>query len=405
MYKQEHGQFKVTKLKINGITILPTAIVSLIINESISSPAITGTFSIADWQGFDEVGEIFAGDSFQITFHTEDSKELNLDFTIYESKLNNDPNQTFGSVIYSFCSPWLIDGMTRQISKSYIDKYCHEIIEDLLIQCGAKIGYIEPIKHKFNHFTTPLWTPIHSITHLLSYALNKNDVGGYTLWTDLKENKVYCTTIDYLFKGKHGDFSSEPFTSIVENEAYKNRIESINIETGFDMIRYGNSGIASTRLDGFNFDKTTIYSTTEKITDIKTTHLSTKLPINPKFLVTKYQKIKGCVLHPSTDYLIKDTNQYEDLVKGKLYTQYALLSSDIIKANIFSNPLSERRVGHLVSLNYPTQDTPKTNTVKQYTGKYIIKHLKHIIINGNYKQAITLICDGYKQSSADLIKW
>ena len=404
MYKQEYTQFKVTKLKIHDITVLPTAIVSLVINESISSPAITGYFQIADWQGFDEVGEIFAGDSFQLTFSTEDSTELNLDFTIYESIVNNDPNQTYSAITYSFCSPWLIDGMTRQISKSYIDKYCHEIIEDLLVQCGANIGYIEPTKHKFNHFTTPLWTPIHSITHLLTYALNKNEVGGYTLWTDLKENKVYCTTIDYLFKGKHGDLSKEPFTSTVQNETYRNRIESINIETGFDMIRYGNSGIASTRLDAFNFDKDKVYSTSEKITDLKSTHLSSKLPINPKFLDSKYQKIKGCALHPSTDYLIKDKS-HEDFIKGKLITHYALLSSDIIKVNILSNPLSERRVGNLVSLKYPTQDTPKTDTVKQYSGKYVIKHMKHFIVGSNYRQAITLICDGYKESNSNLIKW
>lgn len=398
------AQFDIKSYKIKGHDVLPQAIGEMNIYESILNPAILGNFTLADWQGFDEVGEIFGGDPVEIVFKTEDETELSLKFTIISNSVKVDPSNTFNIVTYNFCSPWLVDGLTRQISKHYKDKYIHEIIEDLLKECGVTKFYIEPTKQKLNHFTTPLWTAVHSITHLCSFAMNKEDIGGYVFWTDMKEDKVYCTTVDYLYKGNHGKLPL-PFKTIAENEFYQNKVDSINIESTFDILRYANLGMGNTRFDGLFYDKKKVFSTKEDVTQIPHKHLSTKLPLTKMFQDKKYMSIKPCYLHPSTDALVTDDKMYEDMINGKLKARYVNLFADAFKVNVLVNPNSTRRAGNHCLLNYQTQDQPKTGTDKQYTGEYIIRDIRHLIFNGNYRQAITMICDGYKLSKNDLIQW
>jgi hypothetical protein len=397
-------QFAVKEYKIKNIKVLPQAIGEFNIYESITNPAILGHMTLADWQGFDEVGEIFAGDPFEIVFCTEDETELSLKFTIFSNSIRVNPASTFNVVTYNFCSPWLVDGLIRQVSKHYKDKYIHEIIADLLKEVGAEVGYIEPTKQKLNHFTTPLWTVVHSITHLCSFAMNKQDVGGYNFWTDLKDGKVYCTTMDYLYKGTHG-VDDQAYTTIARNEFYQNRVETISIENTFDLIRYANLGMGNTRFDGVFYDKKKVFSTKEDVTQIPHAHLSTKLPLNIKYKDKKYASIKACYIHPSTDSLISDDKIYEEHIMGKLKNRYANLFVDAIKANVFANPNSSRRAGMMCLLKYQTQSQPKTGTDKQYTGYYIIRDIRHIMFNGVYKQAVSMICDGYKLSNNNLITW
>jgi hypothetical protein len=397
------SQFNVKTFKIKGIEVLPQALNNFNIFESLTHPGIYGYFTVADWQGFDEVGEIFGGDLFEVIFKTDDGDELSLKYTIYSNSLKVDPGLSYNTVTYNFCSTWLVDGFSRQVSKHYKNKYVHEIITDLLIECGATIGYVEPTKQKLTHFTTPLWTAIHSINHLTTFALSKQDVGGYVIWTDMKTDKVYCTTIDYLYKGKHG-ILDKPFTTIAINPIYENRVESITLENSFDIIRHTNVGMANTKFQTYNYDTGKIVSTTKKANEVPHYHLSSKMPLNSKFGTDKYVSLGTCFNFPSTD-ILSTKNMHEDLYNGKLNTRYANLFTDVFRVNLLSNPTSTRRAGNVVYLNYQTQDYPKNLTDKQYTGQYVIRDIRHLIHNGNYMQAITIMNDGYKISANDLIKW
>lgn len=401
--KNQIVSLSVKTFKIKGIEILPQAIGEVVIYESIQNPGILGTLTIADWQGLDEVGEVFAGDDFEIVFSTEESEELSLKYKLYASELKVDPSQSFNTTTYRFCSTWLIDGLTRQISKHYKDKYIHEIIEDLLSECGAKIGTIEKTKQKLNHFTTPLWTTVHSISHLCSFAINDSSVGGYVLWTDLKTDKVNCTTVDYMYQGKLQKLE-KPFTTISENERYENKITNLNFESNFDIIRFVNQGLSKTRYDGYFHDKNEVFSTKENITEIPHKHLSYKLPLNAEYLDKKYDSIHSCMLYPSTDSLA-NKNQYTDLVEGYMKYRYVNLFSDVFKINLLVNPTSIRRVGALCKLDYQSQDRPKTKTDGQYTGDYVIRDIRHSINSGSYFQVLTIIGDGFKMSERNLIKW
>jgi len=401
--KNQTTVLEVKAFKIKSVEILPQAIGEVNFYESILNPGILGDLTIADWQGLDEVGEVFAGDDFEIIFSSQTKTELALKFKIYSAELKVVPGQTYTSTSYKFCSEWLIDGLTRQISKHYKDKYIHEIVQDLLTQCGAIIGIIEPCKQKLNHFTTPLWTSIHSITHLSSFAVNESDVGGYVLWNDFETNKVNFTTIDYMYQGKVKKYE-QPFTVVSENPNYENLISNLTFETNFDVIKYVNQGLTKTRYDGYFYDKNLIFSTKENITEIPHTHLGYKLPINDMYLDKKYDSIHSCMLQPVTDSKA-NLNQYTDLVNGYMKYRYTNLFSDIFKINVVMNPSSDRKVGGLCKLDYHSQDMSRDKTDKQYTGEYVIRDIRHSIIGNVYTQVITLICDGFKMSTRELIKW
>jgi hypothetical protein len=403
------GMNNVTNFELKKVTIktyesLPQAIGEMHIFEGIDSPGITGTITLMDWQGFDELGEVFAGDDLLIEFMSGGRDSLVLKYKIYAATGASLATATYQPITYHFCSPWMIDAYTRQISKSYKDKFIHEIVHDLLTECGADIGFIEPTKQKLPRFTTPLWTAIKSMTHLLSFAINQTDVGGYVLWTDMKTGKVNATTVDYLYKGTYGIEESR-FVSLPKNEFYEARIDSLTFESCFDIIRHLNQGTAQTIYQGYFYDKNKLYTSDKGVNKNPYTHLSAKLPINASYNTPKYASIKKCYLYPSKDDLISDDKMYTDIVDGAQRTRYVRLFSDVFKINISTNPNSSRRAGHLVELVYPSvnKGTPSVNL--HYAGMYLIRNIRHVVTHGIYNQYITVVSDGYVQSGNDLIEW
>jgi hypothetical protein len=396
--------FKLKDVKIKNISLLPQAINEWNLYESICTPGITGDISISDYQGFMEVGEIFAMDDIEFIFSTDGREELKLKYKIYASSTKVIPTATYHPVSYSFCSPWMIEATIRPVSKVYKEKYIHEIIQDLLLECGASIGFIEPTKQKLHRFTTPLWTPLKSIYYFLSFALNKNDRGGYTIWTDMKTGKVNVCTIDYLFAGKYGK-EDKKFMSLPQNEFYESRIISLNLENNFDVIKYVNAGIGKTIHQSFFYDKNKLISSENSVNEFPYTHLGSKLPINNYFKDRKYATIKGNYLYPTKDGLVQDDNELRDMVEGKVQSHYVKLFSDIFKINILTNPNSSRRVGNLAPLEYQSEDKTKVMQNQQLSGDYLIRSIRHACFNGVSQDVCTLVSDGFFKSNNDLITW
>lgn len=396
--------FNLKDIKIKGISLLPQALGEMNIYEGINNPAILGDFTIADWQGFQEVGEIFALDDVEITFATAERDELKLKYKIYASNSSVNATATFHPVTYRFCDPWLIDAFTRSISKPYKEKYIHEIIEDLLKECGASIGFIEPTKQKLHMFTTPLWTALKSINYLLSFALNKDGRGGYTFWTDLKTGKVNVCSMDYLFAGKYGKEDTK-YMSLPQNQFYESRIDQLSIEDNFDILRYANVGIGRTIHQGYYYDKNKLMTSEKAINEFPYTHLGKKLPINKLFTDNKYASIKGNYLYPCKDGLVQDDNELKDMIEGKVQNHYIKLASDIFKVNIVTNPNSTRRVGKLAELEWQSENKTITSQNLQLSGWYLQRSIRHCIFNGLYSPVVTLISDGFQQSQNDLITW
>lgn len=405
---------KINKIEIKGIAIEPSYVTAIDIFESLTQPGITGYINIQDYQGLRELGNIFAGDEIKFSFGVQDqSDDLELAFFVYTDEGSSiNPLLLYDTLHLGFCSKWIVDGLTKAVSKPYKDKFIHEIIEDIIkTECpDAKIGFIEPTIQKLEHFLSPRWSPIHTIKYLLSFAMNTEKIGGYIMWTDLKKDQIYVTTVDYLIKGnlERSDIS---FNILPGNKRYAGQIISSTFESSYDSIRMINSGLQDTIFYGFNYDKKKFTTSKDKNTDLKNKRLSKKLPIQTKYKEDKkYAKYKFSPLFPSTDNSIAgDDTKIDNLVNGSLYNYYTFLTSDLFKINIETIGETKRRVGQLVLLEYPSQNnnTEKSNDDNnQLKTDYLIREIRHSFSSYiDYKQYITLIIDGYNQHNAEMIQW
>jgi hypothetical protein len=405
---------KLEILKLRKITIgkheIEGAFVSNIeIYESLTQPGITGYIDIKDYQALQEVGHVFADDDVIITLGIdgEENKELNLKFKVF----TNDGSRqlalnTYDFLRIGFCSAWMVDALGRLLSKPFENMLVSDIIADLLTECGAKIGYIEPTKTKLENFVSPLWTPYHSIKYLMGYAINSSDIGGYVCWTDLKTGDVNVTTLDYMLKGTLGTYKSFEINS--SNLRYTGRVKEMIIETSYDSIRLINTGLPNVKYHAFNFDTNKIVSTKNSMTDDKQTRLGTKFPLLSKYNSPKYTTHRYTPLFPETaDPITKDITKLTDLLTGLESNTYSMLMTDVFKINIETLGELNRRVGWLAQLEYPSVgvDSGDKTGQRQMKGLYLIREIKHVFsLSQDYSQYITLVSDGFKEFDADLIK-
>jgi len=411
MSKTSVENIKISKAKINDIDIQLEHIYIIDIYESLMQPGITGFIQIIDFQAIVELGNVFAGDDLllEFTVQEEGKKTITNKFKIYSlegNKLLPDKNYTVS--VFGFCSPWLIDGLTKIVSKNYEEKYIHEIIADLLKECGAEVGFIEPTKQKLENFVTPLWTPYHSIKYLLGYALSKTNNAGYLCWTDLMTGKVNVATVDYLNKGTLGKFKS--FTVYPSNIRYEGRIHECSIETNYDIIRLINNGLPATKVYGFNYNKGKEFVSDKKLSDLTSTKLSKKFPIPTKYKDKQYTSFRFIPLFPNNkDSIASKDNLLQDLLDGSLLNEYTLLTTDVFKLNILTSGEPDRRVGWLAEVDFPSQNKIVGNKEgnKQLKGDYLIRDIKHSFsYMMEYRQAITLVSDGYKEfNRPEIMDW
>ena len=69
------------------------------------------------------------------------------------------------------------------------------------------------------------------------------------------------------------------------------------------------------------------------------------------------------------------------------------------------NANSTRRVGKLVDLEFQSSNKSEKGINRKYSGTYLMKNIRHIISGNTYQQAVSLIGDGFKQTSLDVLAW
>jgi len=394
---------RLNKLAIADIPLDCSYVNKISIYESLTQPGITGSIEFRDWQGLMELGQPILGDTIDISFGSEDRTIHPLKFTLLSiDGIQEFEDTTFNVYKLTFCSPWLVPAMSKQVSKAFKNKYIHEIIQELLVDINAPVGFIEPTKQKLEHYCSPLWTPLRSITQLLSYAVNEQRVGGYVLWTDFETGKINCATIDWILKNM-GE-TDRPMFMKAGNWKYEGRVHAVSVEQDFDLIKFLNMGMGKTLVAALDYDRDDFYVTKENIKEYKHKHLAKKYPLPAKYLTDEYLTRSSTELYPSTENMVEEQD-FHDQVDGSLFTNYTMYFSDINKVNILVNPNSDRRVGMLQRLDYPSVNEAKKDFSKQMQGMYLIRSIHHIISKSDYTQAITLASDGYHNHDKSLVEW
>lgn len=413
MAEQYSGRIEQLLLKtveINNILVDKENVTEIKLYETITQPGITGYIDIMDYQALSQKSFIMPDDKIKLVFSVAGGDDISLEFTIYANEGSRVlEKQNYNVTRFSMCSDWMIQGLTKYYSMFFENKFVHEIIKDLITECGGEVGFVEPTKQKLENFVTPFWTPIHSIKHLLSFATNENGAGGYLCFTDMKTGKVNVCSLDYLYSGSMGRF--DEFMFYPENQRYHGRVSELVIESEYNLIRLINSGLNNSVVYGFNYDATEVLKIDEKLKSIKQRHLSTKLPIPDKYVNKDYQNVRYSPLFPNTKLSIKkDESLLKNLLNGKQQTEYSLLASDVVKINILTNGEPHRRAGWLAKLDIPSQNIAVTNVkadiYTKLTGDYLIRDIAHSFsFYREYSQAICLCADGFKQNPRPLLSW
>lgn len=406
---------KIRQVSLKGHEINIANIISVELYESITMPGIVGYINIRDYEGLQEVGNIFANDDIILNFGIDgdEANELTLKYKIYTNEGSILlPNNTYDVLRLGFCSSWIIDAFTRLVSKPYgnVDKEITttEIVADLLKECGANLGLIEKSKQKFENFVTPLWTPYHSIKYLLGFSTNEDSNGGYLCWTDLKTDKVNVTSLDYLTQGNLGLYESFIINS--NNIRYNGRVVEMSIESCYDTIRMVNNGLPKTDIYGFDYNTTKFTKTDIGIKETTQTRLAKKFPLPTSFFEDKYKSSSFVPLFPPTSESTTEQT-LKDFIEGHLNNKYSFLTTDTFKINILTLGETKRRVGWLALLEYPSQSGKNANESdvtdnRQLKGVYLIREIKHVFsLYEDYKQYITLVSDGYQEFNGDIIEW
>ncbi len=411
------GQLNFNYFKISSIEVDISKIKSLEIFESIEFPGNVGNVVIDDWVTLKEKLNIFSGDIVDISFGRDSDPVLVLEMVITDDPVEIIlPGQDDKYIQLSFCSKWLVEGFTQNRSKVWKNKYIHEIVADLVEDCGGTLGAFERTKQKLDRFVSPFWSPIQTIRYLMGFAVDRNDHGGYLLFSDLREDNVNFLPYNRLI---HAEINAGrvPFNLKFNPKhalSYE-KILNLSVANSYDSIKYGNSGLGRSQYIGFDYDKTEMMKNDLRIDEYIHNHLSTVLPLNNKYLGDKYRTSKEMLLYPNTDSLITDdvieSEEYlrspSELLNGKMNTKQSLTFSDMVTLNIVTNGEGvHKKSGRLIGVEIPSRNRKIEVLHKQLSGTYLIKNLKHSIVDLIYSNTMTVISDGYKLvSRKDMITW
>lgn len=407
--------FRFHTCKIAGYDVNIGNIDSFTFTEGIDSPAILGSIYFRDYEGWEEEREIFNGDKLEISFSTAGNEPISFVGYIYGcGDYGRVAIQNFQSVNFDFCSPWFFEAMTRQISKAWKDVYPHEIIQDLIEECGGVVQYLtEPSgtrpTEKLERFVSPNWTAAHIIKYLTDFIMTSpTNHGGFLFFPDMKTDEIIITTINDLLDNKRLTHPAE-FIFDVKNLHYEGAIKDFTIESLYDNLRYANQGVLNSKLYGFDYDRNKIIETGMTLSQYSGhTHLSSYAPVWKDLEGSKYQSIKFSHYHPQTRKQTTTDEQLKRMLDGSLRTKYSMLFVDLIKINFMTNGSTTRHTGQLVKVRFPSVEQRKTgiSTNKHLEGYYIVRNIKHSLSDRVYTQILTLSTDGFFHTERDdLFPW
>lgn len=401
-----HGVVKFRTLKIRGIEIDMTTVISIDIFEGIGNLGITGKIILQEFSGLKEVGNIFAGDSIKLEFGRIDDTPLTLEYVIFESYGDTSEETQFHNIVsFGFCSPWLLNAATKKRSKPFLNHRIDEIVLDIVENCGGKMNVVIPTLQTLERFISPYWTPLTTLHHLMSFAVSRTDgVGGYCLWTDIATDQVNFVPIADLMAGLYGQVGFEMRQNL-NHARSPARIIQQKIDKTFDVMKYADSGAGRSQLIGFNYDNTEIMKMDERIDEYtKDTKISLgkQIPLNDRYMGRQYRNTKSSFLFNNTNSLIEDSKDgiklTQELVKGRLRTKYSMTMADILTMRISSPGEGfQKRVGRTVKAIYPSVEDGGSGTNVHYSGTYLINEIRHIIQGTQYLNVVSLISNAYKE--------
>lgn len=395
--------YRLINVTLGNFQVTPQHIVGISIYEGLSSIGLRGRLLLRDFDGVIEIQEIFGGDDISIAFETlgDVSKIFEYRGKITKCGEGNASAETMAHIYeIEFCSEWWFNALTKQVSKAYKNQKIDKIIEDMIVNvCGCRSfgGFYPDQAMQLERFVSPLWTPAHTMIHLLDMCNPTEGSGGFFLYEDLYSQIPMAVTMDFLFKENFSVHPS-PIELASINPQFEGAANVVWTESYFDVLRYLNQGLFQTDVIAFDYDRLNFYQSSKLVTDLDHKHLSKTIPLLRNQSTSEYKSTR--VSHR----YINAANAISNLVMKTLIdsnrdNRYVKLFSDVVKLNVMVPGATTRSCGQLVKMNYPSINSKAdpTSRNKILEGNYLIRDIQHILKPDSFTQVMTLVSDGIGQ--------
>ena len=436
-------------------------IAELNIYEDIEHNAITGTAHIVDSYNMIANEELHGNERlvFKLSTpgrpgHIQDSVDASLEtgypFHIFAIKNRKQISETTVTYQLQFCSHDMMRNTRIRVNRAFtgnLGEMAADILKDPDGLNTKKPIFFEPTKNS-DTVVIPNLRPFDALNLLSTKAISGNAKGvGYFFYETAKgfhfrsyesmlgylstESREPVRKFKYFPNALAGDLSSRRYG------VHTHAVESYSFSRNFNTLSNQATGTYANQVITYNiYDKAYSVSNynyhreygqmlhTDRITQDRRTFHNFPMPDSPVDHDPKEQLNSGdktasdypeslVVLQPSTRFLHggdtgsfgTDTNN-EGLTEGIRISQRNQIKNSATLKLVVSGT-SELQAGEVIEFDYPRMEPNKGGTSEyafdpKYSGRYLIKRLRHRLIRGNYRMVLECIKDGVQQSFSSM---
>jgi len=422
---------KVTYIKSDGeeypIDIIEVG--ELIIIQDIFTPQLQGELTISDrdfWQNIlptlgdklevviekpilpkskDDLYEKIQPDYQTYTFDVYKGVQMPIDMS----------KKPYRDVCVYFTAGNMLRAYTTPVSKSFNHKTFKQIATDLFNTVDVSVKFHDEYDKVLN-YTTPMWTPIKTLTDITSYAVTKGEKAGVMMFQTL-DGKLNFISTQELFNGKMGEYdNTETYIDsmnqmVEENHALGSSNKNFNkvITMQFTKIpnymKMANKGYFNSTFTYYELESNTLDTYTRNIKSInnKGNKLSKFLNVNPEHFGN----------YTTNNTHISPCGGCKEYHKGYMDTKMSRMLFDMYEIKIGVMGYIDRRIGQLIKIDVPNQVAVNRKNEEYftaddtYTGTFLIRSIKHNFTSDSYTQEIVAVTDGINsdEHTGNLVEW
>lgn len=394
---------------------------SLVIDESIFSPSVTGYVDITDTMGMHYEFPIFGQEKITINFGTADDVPFNRQdrsFRVY--KLSDKKQDNPGSTSYRlwFASEEYLKNETLKISKAYVGKPNSVIARDLMSFIGTTKPFLIDSTIYNQKIVVPFLNPFTAIYWLTSFSQHsQTDSSVYFFFEDYEGFK-FRSLKQMMFQTPVDDY-----TRVFKNLNVVDQQQLQKVYTGIESM-YGTQYFDS--LGGLS--KGLLGSNLKTLDLVTRTYTTSRYDYAAKFNEQKHLEegtfstaglytFNSGLINPDAcrKFIISPTEQEKSTyVKSKKQdTQVFSMRRENLLQNTLSQMLqldqiqfqvtvpgdSRLRAGSVVNLEIPSYVVAKNGKSGEddyYSGKFLVLNLSHRMMGQKYVTVMTVAKDSVR---------
>lgn len=383
--------------------------VSIEIYESIFENVIYGAVTLADSGGLHQLFPVIGEETLTVRFRSDaESKEFSKVFRVYKMTDFTKATDTMMNYTLHFVSAEFVENEKLRIHRAFKNVLVEDIADDMFKLLGSdkKIDF-DKTQNRQQIIVADM-KPLQTINMMLSYAQSQTFPGSFYMFYENRDGFKF-TTIDSLYMQK-------------EVAQYEQLVKVQDLPVGKTAIYGYNDYTFTTKFDQLNSISRGMYQTSAIGVDLITKSFS-KTSFNYSSDFEKLTHIEDGARLMSSSFVDTDSQQFKSInsrslreksqyFKSKNDTTYTFsktledtlpqrisqfLQANFVTLNLNTYGNSDIKAGDIIKVILPSTAYKEKNRseldAERYTGRYLIRDIKHKIVGLEYTQQVTCIRD------------